>query len=395
MRIVMKKLIIILILTSVTSGAFSQLITYSFLPQVNNGNGTQTLTITATSNANIAIGSWSTGRMGFRIPLPATGQTEGTYGQNFGANGNNPDANFTAVSFFNGAAGGFSDPIGGTTGITTFLLADVGGINDGFLYIGFNWNPISNSAMTNGVPVTVLSFRVPSSWYCTQCFEFIYPPIVDKLGQALSAQFDLSISQSNVGGGTPNIALGGINGSLPVTFSSYNVKCNDKGVLLTWTTASEQNSDRFEIQRSVNGIDWKVVGSVSGAVNSADTRSYQYLDISGGGASQFRIRQVDRDGRYVYTSTRTTNCKISLFDVTLYPVPAKDMLTVVIKSDQAIRTDLQIVDINGRIVNRTVTQINKGNNNITLNVSQLPGGEYMLTSSDPSLIINRKFTVIR
>jgi Secretion system C-terminal sorting domain len=181
---------------------------------------------------------------------------------------------------------------------------------------------------------------------------------------------------------------------LPVLFTNYDVKCNDKGVLLTWTTASEQNSDKFEIQRSTNSIDWVVIDNVAAAGNSDVLRNYQYLDLNGG-AAFYRIRQVDKDGRFVYTAIKRVDCKVSQFGITLFPVPTSDKLTVVIKTDRAVKTDLQVVDINGRIVSRTVTQINKGNNNIILNVSQLPAGQYMLISSDPSIIINRKFTVLR
>jgi hypothetical protein len=185
-----------------------------------------------------------------------------------------------------------------------------------------------------------------------------------------------------------------LTGVLPVTFSNYNVKCNDKGALLTWETAFEQNSDKFEIQRSTNNVDWAIIDYVIAAGNSDIQRNYQYLDLKGG-AAFYRIRQVDKDGRFSYTAIKQTNCKVSQFDVSLYPVPANDKLTVVIKSDQAVRTELQIVDISGRIVSRTVTQINNGNNNFVLNVSELPGGQYLLTSSDPSIIINKKFTVLR
>ncbi|MGB3005930.1 MAG: T9SS type A sorting domain-containing protein, partial [Chitinophagaceae bacterium] len=73
----------------------------------------------------------------------------------------------------------------------------------------------------------------------------------------------------------------------------------------------------------------------------------------------------------------------------------KDNLNVVIKAEKALKTDLQILDVNGRIVQRINTQINKGNNNIVLNVSGLPAGQYLLSGSDPSVLINKKFTIIR
>jgi hypothetical protein len=181
---------------------------------------------------------------------------------------------------------------------------------------------------------------------------------------------------------------------LPVTFSGYDVKCNDKGALITWSTATEQNSDKFEIQRSINGSDWTVIDNVKAAGISNSNRTYQYLDLKGG-AAFYRIRQVDIDGRFTYTTIKRTDCKTGQFDVVVYPVPAKDQLTVVIRSDKAIRTDLQMIDMAGKVVNRIPTQVNSGNNTINLNVSKLAAGQYILVSSDGGVLVNKKFTIIR
>lgn len=181
---------------------------------------------------------------------------------------------------------------------------------------------------------------------------------------------------------------------LPVLITKYDVRCNDKGVLLTWSTATEQNSRSFEIQRSTNGSNWVTIDNVAAAGNSAVERNYQYVDLYGGSAF-YRIRQVDNDGRFIYTAVKHTDCKTNQVDITLYPVPARDKLNVIIKSDIAVKTELQILDMSGRIVSRTVAQVSKGNNNIILNVNDLPGGQYMLVSSDASIVINQKFTVIR
>lgn len=182
--------------------------------------------------------------------------------------------------------------------------------------------------------------------------------------------------------------------SLPVNFTSFDAQCYQKGAMLTWSTATEQNSDRFEVQRSLNGLDWSTIGSVKAAGNSNGNRSYQYLDLTGG-AYLYRLRQVDIDGRFVTTDIKRTNCKAGEFNVALYPVPAKDVLNVVIKSDKSIRTDLLIVDMAGKIVNRIPTQINSGNNTINLNVRGLAAGQYLLSSSDASLELNNKFTIVR
>lgn len=205
---------------------------------------------------------------------------------------------------------------------------------------------------------------------------------------------DIDANEYPVNSLTTSSPLALSNSVLPVTFTKYDVTCNDKGALLTWATASEQNSSKFEIQRSLNGIDWTSIDNVAAAGNSTDQRNYQYLDLYGGTAF-YRIRQVDIDGRFVYTAVKRTECQKSQYDVALYPVPAKDNLNVVIRSEINTRTEIQILDINGRSLRRVAVQINKGNNNIQLSVGNLPAGQYMLVGSDPSIQINKKFTIIR
>lgn len=191
---------------------------------------------------------------------------------------------------------------------------------------------------------------------------------------------------------TTPVALGA--GTVPVTFTGFDAKCTDKGTFLTWSTATEQNSDRFDVERSDNGVDWYKIGAVAAAGNSNANRSYQYLDLKGGSA-YYRLRQVDLDGRFTTTNVKRTACKSGELDVVIYPVPAKDNLTVVIKSDKSVRTDLRILDMTGKVVRIIPTQINSGNNTINLNVSQLASGQYILGSSDPALQLNNKFTILR
>lgn len=200
------------------------------------------------------------------------------------------------------------------------------------------------------------------------------------------------VNENSYTGVLPSSAT--LSGVLPVVFSNYNVKCSDKGAMVYWTTATESNSDKFEIQKSINGVDWETIGDVAASGSSTYVRNYEYLDLTGGTA-YYRIRQVDLDGIFTYTAVKQTNCSAGQFDVVLYPIPAKDNLTVVIKSDKITRTELQIMDMSGRTIRRIPAQINSGNNTINLDVSRIPAGQYMLVSSAPEIEISKKFTVIR
>jgi Secretion system C-terminal sorting domain len=181
---------------------------------------------------------------------------------------------------------------------------------------------------------------------------------------------------------------------VPVIFTSYDVRCSDKGVILNWTTASEQNSDKFEIQRSANGIDWKTISNVSAAGNSNSASNYKYLDVNNG-LSFYRIRQVDIDGRFTYTTIKQTDCKANLQDIFIYPVPAKDILNVVIKSEKSIRIQLLIFDMQGKMVKKMDAPIIAGNNNFRVNLSGLVSGDYLIRTNDARLEINQVFTIVK
>ncbi|HET6995537.1 MAG TPA: hypothetical protein VFI06_11175, partial [Chitinophagaceae bacterium] len=65
---------------------------------------------------------------------------------------------------------------------------------------------------------------------------------------------------------------------LPVQLISFNVVQQDRDGLLTWRTASEQNSNRFEIEQSNDGISFTKIGQVAGAGNSSTDIDYSFTD---------------------------------------------------------------------------------------------------------------------
>jgi hypothetical protein len=76
-----------------------------------------------------------------------------------------------------------------------------------------------------------------------------------------------------------------------------------KHALLQWVTASEKNNDFFEIERSVNGQDWKSLGTVKGAGDSYQELGYNFTDKNPlYGLSYYRLRQVDFDGQFDYSN---------------------------------------------------------------------------------------------
>ncbi len=101
-----------------------------------------------------------------------------------------------------------------------------------------------------------------------------------------------------------------IDNSVQVNLVSFSAKLNDeKSSLIEWTTDSEQNNDRFEIERSLNdSINWTNRGMVKSAGNKTTPSLYSYTDslplVSNVKAIfYYRLKQIGLDATYHYTKT--------------------------------------------------------------------------------------------
>jgi len=182
--------------------------------------------------------------------------------------------------------------------------------------------------------------------------------------------------------------------TVSVSFSNFEANCTNNGTLVSWTTESESNSDYFELQHSTNGTDWTSVATIKAAGNSATTHTYQQLDQNEG-AMYYRIKQVDLDGRFIYTNIIRTNCESNKMDMAIYPVPAQNILNVIIRSDKSLKTELFIVDGVGKIVRKIEANLTNGSNTFQFNLNGLSTGEYIIRSSANAIELNKKFNIIR
>ncbi|MEM6803191.1 MAG: hypothetical protein AAF696_17425, partial [Bacteroidota bacterium] len=111
---------------------------------------------------------------------------------------------------------------------------------------------------------------------------------------SFTATFDGGFS--GFGGGDPSSP------TFPVEFISFTAEQAGADVKLDWSTALEINSDRFEIERSEDGISFSKIGSVAstGGQNGAVYTFYDQSPLTG--TNVYRLRQVDIDGRYDYST---------------------------------------------------------------------------------------------
>jgi hypothetical protein len=86
--------------------------------------------------------------------------------------------------------------------------------------------------------------------------------------------------------------------ALPIELINFDATLQGDQVLITWTTGSEINNDFFQVERSINGIDFEIIETVSGAGNSQEVINYSTYDaFPPNGIVYYRIRQIDFDGQ--------------------------------------------------------------------------------------------------
>lgn len=169
-------------------------------------------------------------------------------------------------------------------------------------------------------------------------------------------------------------------GVVPVKLISFTGKVVSDKPNLSWTTASEENFDHFEIERSATGADFKTISQVSPKGLNSNGASYTTVDAYPfNGVNFYRLKMVDRDGSFAYSDViKLVTGKKGMAVTQLFPNPAKDVLYVELQSDKKQVLTAIIFDVTGKQLQVNQVAVGEGINNTTLGLSKLAGGTYIL-----------------
>jgi photosystem II stability/assembly factor-like uncharacterized protein len=97
---------------------------------------------------------------------------------------------------------------------------------------------------------------------------------------------------------------GGGGGVVPVEMTSFLANISAQRVNLTWNTATELNNRGFEIERSFDKSEWRIIGFREGKGTTSEPQNYTYIDdISEISVNKiyYRLKQVDFNGTFEYS----------------------------------------------------------------------------------------------
>lgn len=120
---------------------------------------------------------------------------------------------------------------------------------------------------------------------------------------------------------------------LPVQLLYLDTQCGEKGITVSWATASELQNKLFHILRSEDGINYTAIGTVNGSGTTNQRISYSYLDATALAEIiyYYKLQQVDfsdASKTYNLSSSADLSCKGTEQDVTISPNPANESISI-------------------------------------------------------------------
>ncbi|MEO8770063.1 MAG: T9SS type A sorting domain-containing protein [Ferruginibacter sp.] len=169
-------------------------------------------------------------------------------------------------------------------------------------------------------------------------------------------------------------------GILPVKLTSFSGKVDNNKSNLYWTTTSEENFDHFEIQRSIDGVNFDYLTAVSPKTANSNGASYNTIDpYPFAGINFYRLKIVDRDGSFAFSNIiKLETGKKQLAVTQLYPNPVQNQLNVQLQSDKRQTVAIAVFDITGKQIQQSSAILNEGINNTTVTMTNLSRGTYIL-----------------
>ncbi|CAN5696659.1 hypothetical protein BH10BAC3_BH10BAC3_03730 [soil metagenome] len=238
----------------------------------------------------------------------------------------------------------------------------------------FTTAELANWASISDLKVMKVQDGVALNSVLTQANAVLLTPVVNDYRQS-----DGYASFTVTSTGFSQFFLVATNTTLPLQLITFNAVPLNNGASLNWSTGNEFRNKGFNVERSVDGVNFTVIGFVAGKNQTATggNYSYGYFDnnIEQGITYFYRLQQVDINGKATFSAVRSIKLNGNGRSLVVYPNPTKHFAHVV--TGKTMVAAINLTTANGQLVWRmnkqTITSAG-----FDVPMQQLPRGVYML-----------------
>jgi len=209
-------------------------------------------------------------------------------------------------------------------------------------------------------------------------------------------------NNGNGSGTDPSGAIDDIRITTPApmatTLINFTAEANQSnGVNIHWKATNEEDFSRYELERSSDGTKFNKINSQVGKCTGSEVCKYSYTDIGQSSTVYYRLKMVDNNESFRYSSVAVINPAVST--TSTYELvscsAANDELTIRISSKKKTTAKFVVYNVAGvAVVTRDDQAIKSGTNEHTMAIGKLSKSVYILkvyTTDDK--VLSGKFII--
>lgn len=163
---------------------------------------------------------------------------------------------------------------------------------------------------------------------------------------------------------------------LPVKLINYNVVLLQNTAKITWSTVGELNNDYFNLEKSVDGINWTSIAMIDGQLSSDNVINYEFTDANLVQGMQFyRLSQTDINGESETFNVLSLDVIPASVQIQAYPNPTNGIIHIELNQENTENTSVKVLNSMSQLV---MENNQPENNRITLDLTSLDAGIYFI-----------------
>ena len=156
------------------------------------------------------------------------------------------------------------------------------------------------------------------------------------------------------------------------------------------------NNDYFSLEKSRDGLFYSSIGNVPGQGTSFVIQEYRFEDTNPfAGTSYYRLKQVDLDGSFEYSSIREFHFNQETVQVFPNPVNGSGELFLNINLERKNTVGVQMIDMTGRLALSKSFVAHEGETTQQISLNGLANGVYWMEVRTPSGRIMQKMILVQ
>ncbi len=177
---------------------------------------------------------------------------------------------------------------------------------------------------------------------------------------------------------------------LPVTWISFTASNLNGKAQLNWEVENTDNAKQYEIEYSSNGLSFDKVAIVP-SIDQARNYTFNFNVPLANGFNYFRIKQVDKDGKYTYSKIETLSLSVDLSIKLLRNTISNNTVELLITSTKTQPVNIEVWSTTGTRIVSKQQKVTVGATNIQLDINNAAKGNYFIKIQAGNQIVNEKF----